>query len=79
MKFGFISPLRLRCARFVLRLLEFAARSFTPLQAYTSELAKIPEKSLEDADAQVVVVGCGQWNLIKNYARTQLRNNMHFR
>ncbi|KLO15810.1 hypothetical protein SCHPADRAFT_870601 [Schizopora paradoxa] len=38
-------------------------------QAYVSELTKIPPKALEDANAQVVVIGCGQWNLIKNYAR----------
>jgi len=37
-------------------------------QAYISELSKIPSKALEDTNVQVVVIGCGEWSLIKNYA-----------
>ncbi|KAG8774472.1 hypothetical protein FRC20_002375 [Serendipita sp. 405] len=36
-------------------------------QAYVEELGKIPKSSLDAAGTRVVVIGCGEWSVIKQY------------
>ncbi|EMD31125.1 hypothetical protein CERSUDRAFT_69555 [Gelatoporia subvermispora B] len=37
---------------------------------YVMQLASVPKESLEQAGVKVVIVGCGEWSLIKNYCET---------
>jgi len=39
-------------------------------QAYVEHLATVPEEALEAAGTKIVVIGCGEWNLIKSYSET---------
>jgi len=39
-------------------------------QAYVEHLATVPEEALEAAGTKIVVIGCGEWNVIKSYAET---------
>jgi len=36
-------------------------------QNYLIELAKVPKESFEAANTDVIVVGCGEWRIIKQY------------
>ncbi|KIM32202.1 hypothetical protein M408DRAFT_20525 [Serendipita vermifera MAFF 305830] len=36
-------------------------------KAYVEELAKVPKGALDAADTRIVVIGCGDWSLIKLY------------
>ncbi|KAG5636393.1 hypothetical protein H0H81_008227 [Sphagnurus paluster] len=39
-------------------------------QGYVEQLATIPSSALASANAQIVVVGCGEWQPIQSYAET---------
>ncbi|KIM19349.1 hypothetical protein M408DRAFT_83628, partial [Serendipita vermifera MAFF 305830] len=34
---------------------------------YVEELAKVPKKALDAAGTRIVVIGCGDWSVIKTY------------
>jgi hypothetical protein len=36
-------------------------------QNYLIELAKVPKESFEAANTDIIVVGCGEWGIIKQY------------
>jgi len=36
-------------------------------QQYVMQLASVRKDALEQAGAQIVIIGCGEWSLIKNY------------
>ncbi|KAG8803953.1 hypothetical protein FRC17_006080 [Serendipita sp. 399] len=36
-------------------------------QAYVEELGKIPKSTLDAAGTRIVVIGCGEWSVIKQY------------
>ncbi|KAH8111977.1 AhpC/TSA antioxidant enzyme-domain-containing protein [Phellopilus nigrolimitatus] len=38
-------------------------------QAYVSQLAAVSEKSLSEVGVKIVVIGCGEWQLIDNYKK----------
>ncbi|PAV22926.1 hypothetical protein PNOK_0288300 [Pyrrhoderma noxium] len=38
-------------------------------QAYVSQLAQVPRNALEGVNVKLVVIGCGDWNLIDNYKK----------
>lgn len=38
-------------------------------QGYCSQLGQVKSESLKEAGAKIVVIGCGEWKLIKNYHR----------
>ncbi|KAJ7169122.1 AhpC/TSA antioxidant enzyme-domain-containing protein [Mycena crocata] len=37
-------------------------------QGYVEHLASVPETALESAKTKIVVIGCGEWKAIENYA-----------
>jgi len=39
-------------------------------QAYVEHLATVREEALEEAGTKIVVIGCGEWNVLKTYAET---------
>jgi len=39
-------------------------------QQYVLQLASVPKGTLEGAGTRLVVIGCGDWHLIKNYCET---------
>ena len=36
-------------------------------QNYLVELANVPKESFEAANTDIIVVGCGEWGIIKQY------------
>ncbi|KAI0333596.1 hypothetical protein GY45DRAFT_1244515 [Cubamyces sp. BRFM 1775] len=39
-------------------------------QQYVMQLASVRKEALDEANARLVVIGCGDWKLIKNYCET---------
>jgi len=36
-------------------------------QNYLVDLAKVPKETFEAANTDIIVVGCGEWGIIKQY------------
>ena len=36
-------------------------------KAYVEELSKVPKSVLDAAGTRIVVIGCGEWSVIKDY------------
>ena len=46
-------------------------------QAYVEHLASVREEALEAAGIKIVVIGCGEWSLIKTYAGMSALRAVH--
>ncbi|KAL5536151.1 CCT3 [Sanghuangporus sanghuang] len=44
-----------------------------PVQAYVSQLAAVPETKLVESNVQLVIIGCGEWELIDDYKSLYVR------
>ncbi|KAL5494569.1 hypothetical protein ACEPAI_30 [Sanghuangporus weigelae] len=52
----------------IARFLESAPNNF-PVQAYVSRLAAVPGTKLAESNVQLVIIGCGEWELIDDYKK----------
>ncbi|KAL5508745.1 hypothetical protein ACEPAG_4724 [Sanghuangporus baumii] len=54
--------------RFIARFPESASNNL-PVQAYVSQLAAVPGNKLAESNVQLVIIGCGEWELIDDYKK----------